>query len=290
MGTGNGSDASPNLSARANTCVGQGDSRAFIHATMEGLDRVFSKSIVPLFAGVQGKAVQCGTGTLLRIADRQFLVTAAHVCTLVKEHAHGMCIFDDRSGSEAVPLSGSVLMAGGAPDFAIIELRESLVQALPNRRFLSLTDVDLASREPAKGLFCLWGYPSCWYRRDDQSGRISTVAVRLVTALFEGYRENLRDYDPRTHLLFTAPDDTNAFPGGHPESLHGFSGSSVWQVWRQGDPPAWWKPEDAKIIGVQTGVYCKPGALKATRWVPVLKAIWDGFPHLRGAIRLHLDW
>ena len=62
------------------------------------------------------------------------------------------------------------------------------------------------------------------------------------------------------------------------------SGCSIWM-----DDGAW-EPEKARIIAVETGLYTVARAVKGTYWGAVARLLWEAFPDLKPAMRLHCDW
>ena len=51
--------------------------------------------------------------------------------------------------------------------------------------------------------------------------------------------------------------------------------------------PEHWRQDDAKVVGVVTGVYDNAQVIKATKWVFVAKLIQEVFPEVRSALALH---
>jgi len=47
-----------------------------------------------------------------------------------------------------------------------------------------------------------------------------------------------------------------------------------------------WKKERPKVVAVQTSVYEKSRAIKATRWIAVSTLIHEAFPELRPSMNL----
>src|SRR4051812_20326771 len=55
---------------------------------------ILMQSVTPIGAYQGDHYVQCGTGTLFRVADTSFLVTAAHVHEAAEERGLALCLFD----------------------------------------------------------------------------------------------------------------------------------------------------------------------------------------------------
>lgn len=100
---------------------------------------------------------QFGTGTLLKIADDSFLITAAHVPVQAKEWEKSLCI---GFGSAFLPLYGDWCFSSeNTPyDVAAIRLPMDIARKLVNTPHVRLQDIDF-STDLSKGVFCLLGYP-----------------------------------------------------------------------------------------------------------------------------------
>src|SRR5437867_3693146 len=59
--------------------TGSAEAQAFIRRMDEEMRPLLAASVLPIYAERDGVPVACGTGTLFRIADVSFLVTASHV-------------------------------------------------------------------------------------------------------------------------------------------------------------------------------------------------------------------
>src|SRR5262249_31003705 len=123
------------------------------------------QSVTPIAVAQGERTIQWGTGTLLRVADESFLVTACHVWDNAVRDGfdHDLCIFDlqDRAEGEAilpsVPLIGNIRRVKDPFDLAFVELDASVVSALPGRHWLRLDEVLL---RPRPGGRCwVYGFP-----------------------------------------------------------------------------------------------------------------------------------
>lgn len=74
------------------------ETRAFIERMGETLLPLFTKCVIPIFGEQNGAAIQCGTGTLFRVADVSFLVTASHVADIKTKHGIRLYISDGSPG------------------------------------------------------------------------------------------------------------------------------------------------------------------------------------------------
>ena len=70
------------------------------------------------------------------------------------------------------------------------------------------------------------------------------------------------------------------------QGVAGISGSGVWRIGKSGVSPEHWRQEDAKVVGVVTGVYDSAQVIKATKWIFVNKLIFEVFPEVQSALAL----
>ncbi|HUT36294.1 MAG TPA: hypothetical protein VNE39_22590 [Planctomycetota bacterium] len=260
---------------------------------MEKIGRAFAKayesSFVPMLA-IQGeRLVLRGTGTLLAVADRHFVLTAAHVFTRDAETIEGMCIYPGGGLSKIIPVPANIHIVSDPLDLALMPLDAEAVAMTAGRAFLSLERFALRYYPPEQGYFVLHGYPSCWLRKDANNNP-DPYALSYHTALYKGRTDRLEHYQQDVHILLEAPAGPNPFEGqpkNPPESLGGVSGCTVWEILRRGRDFDNWDPSRARIVAIQTSVYSRSGVLKATYARFILEALTEFYPDLRRAIRLH---
>lgn len=247
-------------------------------------------SITPITGSLTDRTYQLGTGTLFRVGDFSFLVTAAHVLKEINEFNYLMRILDAKAPDgrvSAVDLpKWTAEIADGLVDVAVMPLSEDIVAALPNRTFLHLYEVAMRVTEP--GGCWVMGYPHEKVRYAKKRTQM-TLNPFLLAAPTIQWEETLNKFDERFHFLLDAKRDELWWPHGTPaklpRKLQGISGCPVWQVaW----PDGAWEPDHARIVGVQIGYYRRRSAVKATHWGAVMKLLYDSYPNLRDAIALHL--
>lgn len=248
---------------------------------------------------------QFGTGTLFRIADHSFLVTAAHVVEEARKY-EGLCIptadgsFVQIHGKWICSSKGQYGTATDLFDIAVLRLSSSTVVRLDDESFLRLDGIGF-NEDLSSGIFCLFGYPALWSQPStDENIRLKAKLLQYTTYAFEGSTETLPEYQARFHLLLNAglvgstdiegspvlfcdrSDTTAEFPRG----LSGISGCSVWLIGNKNKPLHDWSCEEAKIVAVQTGVYHDRQIIQATRWIAVSTLLYQAFPELRPAMVL----
>lgn len=256
---------------------------------------------------VQGTVLrQFGTGTLFRVADHSFLVTAAHVAQEAPNYGEGLCIpkangsFVQIHGTWICSSAGQYGTATDPFDIAILRLGSSIVDGLDDESFVRLDDIS-SSEDLSNGIFCLFGYPTIWSQPStDENIRLKNKLWQYTTYAFEGATENLPEYQARFHLLLNAKLAESADIEGNPflfcdrsgttvefpRGLGGISGCSVWLIGNKNKPLHDWSCKEAKIVAVQTGVYHDRQIIHTTRWIAVSTLLHEAFPDLRPAMAL----
>lgn len=192
-----------------------------------------------------------GTGTCLRINERLFVVTAAH---LFAGYDLGLfCIPVARANAQPVRLLGKLVRSKDAVsiDIAVIEIVDATVrgQLLAGWDAITLEDVGDADDQ---GVFVLSGYPST-----QPSERNATMEYGLTTTFTERLdRPPDRTKDPideSIDLFFLHSDHAIDRDGKlvATDPLQGASGASVWQ-YREDVSGLWTARKAMKVVGVQS--------------------------------------
>jgi hypothetical protein len=248
-----------------------------------GAHAVFSNCVVPIFGDKNRAAIQCGTGTLFRVADVSFLVTASHVTDIKTKHGIQLYICDGRPYAPGIPLEGTLHFESNL-DVAVLELPEAIVQQLPNRTFLIVHHGDRANQRIGKGWYYIYGYPNCWSQPALEGETATAKTFTYGTVLYTGETDTFGDYNPEAHFLLELPKngsiDKDGAPAELPKTLHGVSGASLWQAYYEGLPSVSWCVDDAMIVGVQTGTFKDGTVIKGTRWWAVNAIICKNYPKL----------
>jgi len=249
---------------------------------------------------------QFGTGTLFRIADQCFIVTAGHVikeahkydkslcvtgpnCSFVRVHGNWICSAEGQYGTFVDPF-----------DVAVLPLDSAAVDRLSDKLFLRLDDASF-SKDLSSAIFCLFGYPALLSQPStNPDTRLLLKPFQYATYAFEGPTDALGGYQPRFHLLLGARlsestdidgkpisfRDRQGTPVEFPRGLRGISGCSVWKIGDRRRPMEEWNKKSPRIVAVQTSVYHDHQIIKATRWVAVSTLLHEAFPELRPAMAL----
>ena len=255
-------------------------------------------STVPILKCNGPVPIQHGTGTLIRIAESHFLVSAAHVLTRSGFTNQQLSITG--SDGRLVSLqSADCCHSVGQPscwgddcfDVALWRLNDQIVQQLPANEFLGQMDLQFDARLD-KGKFFVFGYPIIWSTRSASDPyTIEQAPIAMVTGDYTG-RTNFEAYKPEYNILLRySPDemlnsDGNEFP--IPRHLNGISGCSIWKLHDENCQADKWDGSLARLVGVQTGVLDPPGVIKGTKWRAVINMMGSQWPELKRCFDLIL--
>lgn len=217
----------------------------------------FLRSVtVPVIEALGDDAIdQVGTGTLFRIAERLFFVTARHIFDDMRPE--DLCIPRSPDGDRDPKTLGRITITKPkieSIDVAIVEIQspETIARIESGWRILSLNSMKLASQQ---GNFALSGYPSGLGKRPNPALVKSTLFMlethRLDQVPVGADQPVIADLD-----LFFAYDregfrsDGAAMDAPH---LRGASGASIWEFSQE--EKQLWAPDNAmRIVGVQSSM------------------------------------
>lgn len=251
---------------------------------------------------------QIGSGTLLAIADAKFVVTAAHVLVHAKEF--GMTIgVSGGADNSLTALSGNWIVTSAETgdnklderDIAVYRLDEHQIRRLSEASFVRIADISF-ERDLSNGYFIVSGFPAMWSTSSDSNeSMIRSRMLHYGTYTFTGALTGLNGYNAERHVLLDAtPRALHDHEGnmtsfrtrsGHwadmPRDLAGVSGCSVWMIGDLNLDITQWNSQSARIVGLETGVFERAGAIKVTRWNAVLSILHAAYPDTRRAIELY---
>lgn len=278
----------PGAGGESSTKLNPAETRAFIERMDAALLPLFTTCVVPLYGDHGGVPIQRGSGTLFRVADHSFLVSACHVTDLARSGTQ-LYISDARPGSTVIPVEGAPHCEKHL-DISVWELAPHVVAALPNRTFLTVHQVDRADLRVARGWYYVHGYPNCWSDPKPEERKTAAKAFTYGAVPYEGDTGAFAGYDPRLHVLLTAPRDGNVDSHGAetamPASLRGVCGGGIWQAYYEGLPSRSWTVDDAVVVAVQTGVYREGAVVRGTRWWVIGQILSRKYPELEGPLAL----
>jgi hypothetical protein len=262
---------------------------------------------VPIVIAHNGAIHQFGTGTLFRIADYFFLVTAGHVIKDACKHGKTLGIgasdkgsFIALTGDSQVSSAGQYGTTADPLDIALHRLPSDAVARIEQKRFLLFADIEFDEQSPT-AVYMLFGFPSVWSSKSSSAAeRVAYKALEYTTFRYNRDTAILKEYQERLHLLLDAElsqsTDQKGTPAAFldfngvvvpfPRGLGGISGCSVWRIGDLTIDISDWRIEQSRLVAVQTGVYHSERVIKATRWIAVSTLIHEAYPELRPAMRL----
>lgn len=262
---------------------------------------------VPIVVVVDQAVRHHATGTLFRCADHFFVVTAGHVFKQASEHGKtlGIGCLDDNGfitleGDTLVSAQGQHGTSADPFDVAIHRLTPEDVARISKKRFLLFDNIEFAPQSQA-AVYTLFAFPGIWASSSTATGEaVEYKAIQYTTHRYDRDTLALDGYQEQFHLLLdgqlvlatnedgSAADfcDLEGAAAPFPKGLGGVSGCSVWRIGDLSIPIRDWDIEKSKLVAVQTSVYHKKQAIKATRWIAVSTLIYEAYPELRPAMEL----
>ncbi len=234
-----------------------------------------------------GKSLrQHGTGTLLRIAERSFLTTAAHVVAV----QHELFIYG-AEGKGLMQLDGKRIRTVGQPDvfdLAIIELDDQEVEHLSGFKFIRL--IDVMTNDFGPDLYFVTGFPSAYTPETNDQNQKLYLKRFYCFSYPTAKTSHLENFDAKYHIALHGKHE-DAVPLGDseplpPTTLRGISGCGIWKTNAIAVPRDAWTPDHAKLAAVQTCEY--RSAIRGTNWLGIATMIYQRFPELRAALGLLL--
>jgi hypothetical protein len=233
--------------------------------------------------------VGVASGTLFRIANHHFIVTAAHVVGEFCEDSRELRVgVGNPPRPRPLPITDENSAVDAQNDVAVIRLVPDAIPHFVGSRSLGLSDVafDGIIEEWRCVIFgCLW--------EGTQPGRdYSQLLVhnfKYWTTRYEG-KINAKSYDGSKHLLveydrmgFSVP---HSIPTKNPQSLGGMSGASLWRVFTPQHIEDGWSAQVPKVVAIENLVYDRERpVIRCTRWKHVLPL----FGVLEPSVRAQLE-
>lgn len=195
------------------------------------------RHVVPVFhLSDNSKLQSAGSGVLARLAERNYLISAAHVFDHCDEG-----VFVPFSSGAVEPLTNVTIVSkppnGGTRDddrmdVGFVRLTASEAQAFGIERMLDLEVVGGPPMPIATTMFLVIGYPHRDFVADSTRGRISSDVTHLMTGVADAAAYKRAGIDPRLNLLLRLNRRVIATRKsiGAPPNMRGISGGGVWPV------------------------------------------------------------
>lgn len=244
----------------------------------------------PLCIEVQGRPDQVGSCVLVQIANRRFLITAAHVL----DHAHEGPLHIAADG-DFVFIHGTMYRTGKRPsrylddiDVGFMEIGEDIASKMGDCRFLTLENADVLDREQPDSVYIASGYPIRHafldFIRRKHHAQLVTYSLSADSSAYQAFR-----LKPGVHLpLRFEPKRMKSWnQTRRPRKPKGISGGGIFRL----DSPWTSDPASIKLVGIITEFRKSPRSiLLGTRVALHLEAIAAEFTELRPDIPRNPDF
>lgn len=268
-------------------------------------DGVITKSTVGIVASVNKNLSSLGSGTLLAVGDAFFVLSAGHVLREAKERDATVGI--GSGNSKFVATTRNWLISGGSSgtdehDIAMYQLTREEAFRLSGAEFVRIGDVSFEV-DLSNSFFVVCGFPALWSKSPSATGDDPMLTKLLIygTTLYNKEARALEGFDAERHFLLDARQDEmyndagdivgfrtrGGFPAPFPNALGGISGCSVWRMGSMGVHPRHWGAP--QLVGVETAVYSRIQAIRATRWNSVTTLLHAAFPELRPVLTMYIE-
>jgi hypothetical protein len=247
----------------------------------EAVPWIEKRTIVIYALAEGGLPVPQGSGVLLQVADRGFVVTAAH-CLDGWGKVRFLCAVDDGGFIDLTTVQAHVTRDRGDADFALLPLDDEMfARVSSSRAFVRLSEVDAHGDAPATGIHALFGYPVQLASR--REGCIVSDALYYPTML-----KNVSDLDRDLSVAFFMDDEHVDEVGDRTRlpALQGVSGGGMWRLHTKGDDPEAWSVDRIRLVGIEHTVVERSGTIKGVRARHVLAGMAAQFPELAPSVRL----
>ena len=275
---------------------------------LEQSNPVTIAAAVPFYANQDGRVTACGSGVLLAVGERRFILTAAHVLDFQEVMGLPLAVGGAGEGVFLEPLD--TLKIYRSPysldlqieenysdlrkqesdpiDTGIAEITPRMAEVLQQgKRFATLQEVDV-EKPHTPGAFLIAGYP-LKRSRVDPTERTATYEGGWFVTDFAAppIRED------RLALHFHYPSSGINLRGeeqavDHPE---GISGCGVWRIgdlrsiqMRGGN----WNVDHVKLIGIEHGWFQSLRRVHVTPIHIAIQMIYKGYPDLQKVMDLNL--
>src|SRR5437762_1682321 len=250
------------------------------------VERFMRSSTVPLLYNANEVNHSWAGGTLFRIADRHFIVTARHIFDDIKPENLAYPEHRDQGGLRTIGRARIVKPDTAKIDVAVIELydRATIEKLSTGWNFLTLDNV--APPTSMDGLFALMGYPSSMsYQRGEY---VAANGLIFYTNQMQA-PVDAPQLNPEIDLFFeyakTALLEGNQAIDAPP--LKGASGCAIWECVASGG--GFWLPDKTvKVEGVQSA-YLRGTYMRAVSWGAVGSVLGRMDAELERAVKQVVD-
>jgi hypothetical protein len=275
------------------------------------LDRVAVRSkrwirdrTVPLLRSGHGAVDLLGSGVLLEVAGRGFLVTAAHVADVTTREGQLLAIPTGRAREAPLVITSDNVTSSAMPasrwreddsiDVAVIALREETCLTLRDvYRFTRMSEVQSADAPTTESLVGFLGYPNAMV--ENVPGlHFKYEASFSVTCAVAPPREMNAEVQTRSLVLGFSKSQMTQYRGTpgrggrryRPVNPHGVSGGGAWILAGSASRIGRWSEDEIRLSAVVHTWDRRGGRIVGTRTAIPLVYIYRDYPGLRRPILL----
>lgn len=267
---------SPNRRIQRNR-VPAGTQSAQVRAMTDAIVWFAAGSSVPIYVASRQQQYPIGTGTLLRVREHRFLVTAAHVAAQGSASKQ-LALPTARSGSQVITLGNNEVLRGARSehDVAIIALQDEKTIEIIQRSWTFLEPRSIAAPR-WRALHLVYGYQEPRLVRQSgltppgQAIAFATTPLRKTPAV----PSQADDPDDQNDLFFELRSQSLQLEGPTPVNtpdFRGVSGASVWEFVPTDDNKCWSPERQLRIVAIQAGQLAGK-YIRAKRW----HLLWSAF-------------
>lgn len=228
-----------------------------------------------------GLPVPRGTGVLLQVADRGFVVTAAH-CLHDWGKVRFLCAVNEGGFIDLTTVPAQVTCDQAGADFALLPFDDEMFeQVSTSRRFVRLSDVDVHGDAPAPGIHAVFGYPV-------QLATRSAAAIVSDALYYPTVLKDAVGFDPGLSIALFMDEENVDEEGDRTRlpALQGISGCGMWRLHTKGDDPGAWSIDRIRLVGIEHTVAPRSGTIRGVRARHILAGIASQFPELAQSVGL----
>lgn len=203
---------------------------------------------VAIVAFKDGEPYELGSGTCVKIGDRCFIATAAHVIDKYPNEA--LFLITQQEPQDSTPV---IIGRGSDPDLDVawLELQPGVERTL-GRNFIAIDRMRLGVAHLEKDLVVVYGYPS-EKASVHRGSRIHGLGVQPIC-----FATNTLDGTERPTSANVARDICLAYPYEHlwgPDgpmagiAAPGLSGGGIWTV--EAGTQGLWSPDKCQLVGIE---------------------------------------
>jgi hypothetical protein len=277
------------------------ENRLFMDRTSRECRARIAAVTMPLYTKQDGRTLLCGSGVLIQVAEKHFIVSAGHTFDARRMLDLPLWVTDGVVGNGLLPLGQVVIRSSETSvpyhrtdepfDIAVCELSsETAAKIAGQKRFLRLIDVDPWDRQDPRSWYMVFGFPTLLSPPDANAQSIGSAAVAFATFLYRDERGPLDAYDAEVGIALdfdsTTVRDDNGSPAIPPHP-GGMSGCGIWRLVKAGTDSRAWKLDDVKLVAIEHTLKTGQHVLVGTRIRYALQLIYRNHPDLRPAMELH---